>query len=85
MMLDDKHDEPTVASILHHTVSTANELVARFDELLKTPAEAFEVPRDSLELIRKIMSVNAMLAAKLYEENERIMEQAEALLQKTKK
>jgi hypothetical protein len=78
-------DETTLASLVHHAVSSANELVAGFDVILKQPQEIYSMPKVTLEAIRTILEMNSKLTQRLFEENQNIGDEITRIMSKLKK
>lgn len=68
-----------LAVAIHMCVSNARDLVEAMDVLLERGNEAYAIPRDAIEAIRMVMDTNATLVAKLYEENQKMVDNAEKL------
>jgi hypothetical protein len=61
-------------------VMSANELSDGFKRLLELPTDVFVLPREVIEQVILVMSTNAMLNTKLFEQNQSIMENIEQLV-----
>lgn len=71
-----------LGALVANTVMSANELNDGLKHLLELPTDVFALPREVIEQIILVMSTNAMLNTKLFEQNQSIVENIEELVRK---
>lgn len=75
-----------LVGMVHHVISSSNEIVAACDKLLEQDGrDFFAVPRETMRQFREVLATSSMMAGKMFEENQRIMDLVEKSTEKAKK
>ena len=71
-----------LTNLVHHTVSSTDELITSFEKLLESPQETYIIPREALAALQSILSINVLLTRRLFEENQTMLDRIDELLRK---
>jgi hypothetical protein len=71
-----------LTEVIHSTVSITKEYSLKLDDVLKTEADVFEIPREALESLKNVIDTNVYLVTKLFEENQSLNDGIENALKK---
>lgn len=85
-------NEFQLAEMVHTIVSSSNDVVKEFDDLLEkknpvdgSPSEFFAIPREYIENYRQILIANSLLNKNLYEELQQILDKLNQTFEEMKK